>query len=158
MILKKKKANFSEAHNGYYLSGYANGVRTTFNSLDKAKAKCIEINAGGITFVPYDGLYELRAGKDIQKSPSGEVSWVYNPPKSKDIKTLFSQPNNGCYLSSWVNGIKVAYPTLEQAMKKCTEIGGGGVTWVPYEQHYEVRASRYLAVSPSGEISWVYNG
>jgi len=156
-IAHNKAQLFSVANKGYYLGGHVNGQRLFYSNLEKAMDKCIELNAGGITYVPSEDVYEIRKANNLSVSPSQEISWVYKPqPQQKSVKELFSEPYKGYYLGGWPNGVRIAYSNLEKAMEKCAQIGAGGVTFVPNSNEYEIRASKIPTGSPSGEISWVY--
>jgi hypothetical protein len=81
-------------YRGKYLSGYASGIKTlVFNSLKEAQdAACKDATAtslksgvGGITF-ERPNRFTLRAGTKLENSPSGEISWIFEPAATVPLK------------------------------------------------------------------------
>tara|TARA_B100001758_G_scaffold160608_1_gene138514 strand:+ start:2034 stop:2330 length:297 start_codon:yes stop_codon:yes gene_type:complete len=74
MFYMSSPPKFSEEIKNKYIKGYVASGEVDYNSLNKAKAACLQTDdCKGIT--EKDNVYTLRAGNKLMNSRTGESSW-----------------------------------------------------------------------------------
>eukprot|EP00727_Mastigamoeba_balamuthi_P014618 m51a1_g9782 hypothetical protein (237) ;mRNA; f:1686546-1687509 len=133
---------------GFFLSGYAQVPQHSFPTLDAAMAAAVAApcQVGGITREP-SGEFTLRAGSQLNNSPSGEVSYVYRP--------FAMYPE--CFLGGYCqSGGQYQFSTLHEAQEAALRLHDcAGITFEPQSNMYTLRQGGSPQQSPSHEVSWL---
>eukprot|EP00727_Mastigamoeba_balamuthi_P005990 m51a1_g201 hypothetical protein (238) ;mRNA; f:661430-662368 len=155
-----------------FLGGYCqSGGQYQFYSLNEAKAMALRLyDCAGITFEPNSNMYTLRQNGSVQRSPSGEASWLKvapgaagalpqpfaaTPARRHHSAPNWSRPHYGQFLSGHCkSGGQYLFATLHDAMMMAARLPDcGGITL--NGNTYELRQGTTLCQSPSGETSWL---